>query len=194
MTKAHLELLVSVETSSLSPSGTPTSSKAHLLIPPKQFYQMETKYSNIRAYGFHSHSNHHISLPDPRSLSHITMQNIFCPALKVSSLSVSILSQGNLLTNPHVKAESKSHTPAYNGTEYTSPFYRGRDSEESKHTPYPVSFGKGLRWLFLPPSLLTATLISWADSTAFLDRAHISRITKPIQASPPQRHKMAGLW
>jgi hypothetical protein len=73
------------------------------------------------------------------------MQNIFCPALKVSSLSVSILSQGNLLTNPHVKAESKSHTPAYNGTEYTSPFYRGRDSEESKHTPYPVSFGKGLR-------------------------------------------------
>jgi hypothetical protein len=70
VTKAHLELLVSVETSSLSPSGTPTSSKAHLLIPPKQFYQMETKYSNIRAYGFHSHSNHHISLPDLCSLSY----------------------------------------------------------------------------------------------------------------------------
>lgn len=41
------------------PRSTPPQTRPYLVIFPEQFYLVETKYSNIRAYGAHSCSNHH---------------------------------------------------------------------------------------------------------------------------------------
>lgn len=39
-----------------------TSTRSHHLMLPKQFYQQGTKHPTLRAYGGHSHSNHHSRL------------------------------------------------------------------------------------------------------------------------------------
>ena len=55
------------ETPNPTPSDTPPSLRAYILIFPKQLHQLGTKHSNIWAYGGHYYSNHHISqLVSPR--------------------------------------------------------------------------------------------------------------------------------
>jgi len=61
--KIRLSLAWTFEAAKPTLSDTLCRTRPHLLILPKQFYQLWTKYSDTRAYGGHSHSNSH-------SLSH----------------------------------------------------------------------------------------------------------------------------
>lgn len=45
------------------PHDIPLPIRPHLLILSKQFYHLETKYSNVWVYGGRSHSDHHIGQP-----------------------------------------------------------------------------------------------------------------------------------
>ena len=58
------------ESSKPTPRNIHPPLRTHLLILPKQFYQLQTKHSNTWAYEDHVHSNHHTSgrLPTPHSI------------------------------------------------------------------------------------------------------------------------------
>lgn len=50
--------------------------RLYLQILLKQFYQLWTKYSNVRAYGGHFHSNYYIPLPGLHGLMAISQCKI----------------------------------------------------------------------------------------------------------------------